>query len=118
MLVASDGLGGEDNLWTALKSGNHFVVIRHALAPGYGDPDIFKVKECKTQRNLNDLGRDQSKDIGDLFRANGINKASIFSSQWCRCLDTARLLGLGQVFETPALNSFFEKFEKKPSLKD
>ena len=115
MLVAGDGRGGEGNLWSALKSGNHFVVIRHALAPGYGDPAYFKVEECKTQRNLDDFGRDQSKDIGDLFRANGINKASIFSSQWCRCLDTARLLGLGQVFELPALNSFFENFEKGPS---
>ena len=115
MLVASDGRGGEGNLWSALKSGNHFVVLRHALAPGYGDPASFKVKECITQRNLNDLGRHESKDIGDLFRVNGINEASIFSSQWCRCLETARLLGLGQVSEIPALNSFFEKSEQGPS---
>ena len=115
MLGASDGVGHEGNLWSALKSDNHFVLIRHALAPGYGDPDHFKVKECKTQRNLNDIGRHQSKDIGELFRANGINKASIFSSQWCRCLDTARLFGLGHVSELPALNSFFEQFQKGPS---
>ena len=80
-----------------------------------GDPDHFKVEDCKTQRNLNDNGRRQSEGIGDLFRLNGIASALIFSSQWCRCLETARLLGLGQVSELPALNSFFQDFERGPS---
>ena len=102
-----------DKPWSALKSGNHLVLIRHALAPGYSDPDYFDVEDCKTQRNLNDEGRRQSKKIGDLFRSNGITRAVVFSSQWCRCLDTARLLDLGDVSELPALNSFFEHFEKE-----
>ena len=115
ILVMNDGVGHADNLWSALKSRDHFVLIRHSLAPGYGDPDHFKVEDCKTQRNLNDSGRRQSKGIGDLFRLNGISSAFIFSSQWCRCLETARLLGLGQVSELPALNSFFQDFERGPS---
>ena len=102
-----------DKPWSALKSGNHLVLIRHALAPGYSDPDYFDVEDCKTQRNLNDEGRRQSKKIGDLFRSNGINRALVYSSQWCRCQDTARLLDLGDVSELPALNSFFEHFEKE-----
>jgi broad specificity phosphatase PhoE len=115
VLLGSSGVGYADNLWSALKSDNHLVLIRHALAPGYGDPDYFDVKDCKTQRNLHDEGRYQSKKIGDLFRSNGIGKAVVYSSQWCRCLDTARLLDLGEVSELPSLNSFFQHLEKEQS---
>ena len=114
VLVGDVGVGYADKLWSALKSDNHLVLIRHALAPGYGDPENFDVKDCKTQRNLNDDGRYQSKKIGDLFRSNGISRAVVYSSQWCRSLDTAKLLDLGDVMEFPALNSFFESFEREP----
>jgi broad specificity phosphatase PhoE len=115
MLLGSVGGAYSDKLWSALKSGNHLVLIRHALAPGYSDPDYFNVKNCKTQRNLNDEAPYQSKKIGDLFRSNGIGKAVIYSSQWCRCIDTARLSGLGEVSELPSLNSFFQNFERERS---
>ena len=114
-LLASVEVGYANKLWSALKSDNHLVLIRHALAPGFGDPDNFDIKDCKTQRNLNDEGLYQSKIIGSLFRSNGINKATVYSSQWCRCLDTAKLLDIGEVSELPALNSFFEYFERERS---
>ena len=113
VLINSVGLSHADGLWDALKSGNHLVLMRHALAPGYGDPANFDVKECRTQRNLNEVGRQQSIDIGDLFRSNGIDKAIVLSSQWCRCLATANLLNLGNVSELPFLNSFFENFYRE-----
>ena len=113
LLLGNVGVGYTDNLLSALKSGNHLVLIRHALAPGYSDPDYFDMKDCKTQRNLNDEGRHQSKKIGALFRSNGINKAIVYSSQWFRCLDTASLLDLGEASELTSLNSFFEHFEKE-----
>ena len=113
VLLVSVKVACADNVWSTLNSGNHFVLMRHALAPGYGDPDAFDVKDCKTQRNLNDEGRYQSKKIGDLFRLNGISKAIVYSSQWCRCLDTARLLDLGEVSELPLLNSFFRNFDRE-----
>ena len=113
VLVGDVGVGYADKLWSALKSDNHLVLIRHALAPGYSDPDYFDVTNCKTQRNLNDEGRDQSKKIGGLFRSNGIRKAAVYSSQWCRCLDTGRLLDLGEVSELPSLNSFFNHLERE-----
>ena len=113
VLLGSAGGAYAEKPWSALKSGNHLVLIRHALAPGYSDPDYFDVEDCKTQRNLNDEGRRQSKKIGDLFRSNGIKRALVYSSQWCRCLETARLLDLGDVSELSALNSFFEHFEKE-----
>ena len=38
---------------------------------------------------------------------NGIDTAAVFSSQWCRCLDTARALALGEITPFAGLNSFF-----------
>lgn len=97
--------------WAALRAGACFVLLRHATAPGTGDPPDFRLGDCSTQRNLSADGRDQALRIGDLFRANGIPQASIFSSQWCRCLETAALLRLGPVTEQPLLNSFFGRMQ-------
>ncbi|RWN25047.1 histidine phosphatase family protein [Mesorhizobium sp.] len=94
-------------LWAALRSGKAIALLRHAAAPGSGDPPGFRLGDCSTQRNLSAEGRAQSRAIGDLFRANGISLAAVYSSQWCRCLDTARLLGLGKVVPLELLNSFF-----------
>ena len=108
-------VSSHESLWNTLKLKDHFALIRHALAPGYGDPKEFNLEECNTQRNLDDRGRHQSKKMGDLFRSNGVSKAIIYSSQWCRCLETARLLKLGKVVEVTSLNSFFQRFDKKKS---
>jgi broad specificity phosphatase PhoE len=96
-----------ESLWAALRSGEAIAVLRHAAAPGSGDPPGFRLGDCSTQRNLSEEGRAQSRAIGDLFRANGISSATVYSSQWCRCLDTARLLGTGEVVPLDLLNSFF-----------
>lgn len=99
-------VAAEDH-WEALRSGNAFVLLRHAIAPGTGDPPGMRIGACETQRNLSAEGRQQAGRIGELFRYNGIREASVHSSQWCRCLDTADLLGLGPVIRQPLLNSFF-----------
>ncbi len=111
------GLSAEENagLWAALKTGNSFVLLRHASAPGVGDPDYFDVQDCSTQRNLSDVGRKQATAIGELFRVHGIEKARVLSSQWCRCLETARLLNLGPVEMLTHLNSFFRQYERRES---
>jgi phosphohistidine phosphatase SixA len=100
--------GDETGLWRALASGGHVALIRHALAPGFGDPENFRVDDCTTQRNLSEAGRRQARDIGRRFRDNGVEDVRVYSSQWCRCLDTARLLGLGEVIVFAGLNSFFQ----------
>lgn len=97
----------EAALWQALKTGGHAALIRHADAPGFDDPPGFRIGECATQRNLSEEGRERARAIGARFRANGIPNAAVYSSQWCRCLETARLLGLGEVKPFPGLNSFF-----------
>jgi len=100
-------------LWSSLRSEGHVALLRHAIAPGTGDPPNFALGECSTQRNLSDGGRDQAARIGERLRANGIVTARVFSSQWCRCFETARLLGLGPVEELPILNSFFQRYERR-----
>ena len=115
ILCPVSGLASENqnDLWNALKTGNSFVLLRHAIAPGFGDPDNFDVLDCSTQRNLSDTGRLQAAKIGDMFRQHGIEKVRVLSSQWCRCLETARLLKLGTVEELAYLNSFFQRFERR-----
>ncbi len=101
-----------------MKAGGHILMIRHALAPGSGDPANFKIGDCSTQRNLDDRGRDQARAIGNWLRSNGITSARMYSSQWCRCLETARLIDLGPVAELPALNSFYELVQnREPNLR-
>lgn len=96
-------------LLKTLATDNHFALIRHALAPGNGDPENFDIDDCTTQRNLNETGRSQAVNIGQTLRDNGITQASVFTSQWCRCKDTAQLLGFDAVTDSPALNSFYRK---------
>ena len=91
-----------------LKDGHHVLLMRHADAPGIGDPPGYKLDQCATQRNLGDSGRKQSVLIGNWLRTQGVNVAKVMSSAWCRCLDTARLLNLGSVSVESSLGSFFD----------
>jgi Fructose-2,6-bisphosphatase len=84
------------------------VMIRHALAPGFGDPSHFDINRCDTQRNLDDRGRRQSKAIGQAMRDAGFETRGIISSPWCRCMDTAELMDLGAVEAFDGLSSFFQ----------
>ncbi len=102
-------------LWRALRSGGHVALMRHALAPGTGDPAGFRLGDCSTQRNLSEEGQRQAARIGERFRDNGIDSARVLSSQWCRCEETARLLALGPVSALPALNSFFQQTQFRDS---
>lgn len=112
-LPKSHAVADETELWQALKSGGHVALLRHAIAPGTGDPPDFKIGDCSTQRNLSDEGRAQAGRIGKRFTANGIETARVFSSQWCRCRETAELLKLGPISELPALNSFYQRWERR-----
>jgi phosphohistidine phosphatase SixA len=102
-----------EQLWSALKAGGHIALMRHALAPGTGDPGNFVIDDCSTQRNLSDRGREQARRIGREFRDRDIAIGRVLSSLWCRCLETAELLGLGSVEPFPVLNSFFRRTERR-----
>jgi broad specificity phosphatase PhoE len=113
-LLAGGRLSGatEDALRLLVQPG-HVLLLRHANAPGVGDPPGMRIGDCATQRNLDERGRAQARKLGGRLRAAGINGAGVFTSQWCRCRETARLLAIGRVEDLPALNSFFEQPEAK-----
>ena len=117
ILSVSNSVADQNEMIERLKRGGHILMIRHALAPGGGDPANFKIGDCSTQRNLDQTGRAQAKSIGDWLRANGVTSARNYSSQWCRCLETANLLQVGSVEELPALNSFYERpQDREPNI--
>ena len=98
--------------WIPAQHGDKIIMIRHALAPGGGDPKGFKIDDCKTQRNLNEIGINQSKKIGKLFEEKNIKIDQVLSSQWCRCKDTAKY-AFGSFKEFSALNATFSSpFDK------
>ena len=88
--------------------GANVIFMRHALAPGYGDPDNFDINDCSTQRNLDATGRKQSQDLGQLFRSSELTIDAILSSRWCRCQDTAIEMDIGDYRTHDGLNSFFQ----------
>ena len=96
-----------DEVIESLKEGNKLIFIRHALAPGNGDPENFELQNCSTQRNLDDIGIQQSKRIGLIFKKNEIKIDKIYSSEWCRCKDTA-MYAFNDFKTFDALNSFYD----------
>ena len=99
-----------DKIQSLLKEGEKLIFIRHAVAPGGGDPVDFDILRCETQRNLSKEGIAQSKNIGKFFLENNIKIDKVLSSEWCRCKQTAQYAF--NKYETKSfLNSFFsEKF--------
>ena len=110
----------DQDVLSALKQGGKLVFIRHALAPGGGDPESFNLDDCSTQRNLNSAGISQAKNIGQFFKDNNVFIDQVFSSEWCRTKDTAH--NAFKEYKTfSALNSFFSsKFakNKKKQMKE
>lgn len=106
--IASGPADAAEDAWAALREPGTHVVMRHASAPGTGDPDDFRLGDCSTQRNLDDGGRAQARRIGDAIRAAGIAVDLVLTSQWCRARETADLIAVAPVEDEPALNSFFE----------
>ena len=100
------------NLINQLEEGGKLIYIRHAYAPGSGDPNNFNLNDCSTQRNLNNSGREQSKNIGALFLKYNVKIKNVYSSEWCRCKETASIAFKN--FKTKQfLNSFYSaKFAK------
>jgi len=117
-------------LWSAIVSGGPaeanetlqrlaeprtHAILRHAIAPGTGDPPGFTLGDCATQRNLDDRGRAQARAIGAAIRDTGVTVDHVLTSQWCRSAQTAALLDLGPVREEAALNSFFSDRSTEPA---
>jgi broad specificity phosphatase PhoE len=106
LFVIQASVAAADDL-ALLQRDGVVALMRHALAPGTGDPAGFELGDCSTQRNLDDRGRAQARRTGQALRDAGVGFDHVWTSQWCRSRDTAELLDLGEVVEQPPLNSFF-----------
>ena len=119
-LLWSNPSYSDEKIINSLKEGGKLIFIRHAIAPGNGDPEDFKIDDCSTQRNLNQSGIDQSKIIGLFFNENKLKIDKVLSSEWCRCKDTAEIAF--KSFKTfKPLNSFYDPrfaYNEKKQIKD
>ena len=93
------------NLLNQLEDGGKLIFIRHAYAPGSGDPSNFNLNDCSTQRNLSKEGRKQAANIGEFFRNKKVKIDKVLSSEWCRCKETAKI-----AFKNFSTNSFLNSF--------
>ena len=101
-----------ENLINQLEEGGKLIFIRHAYAPGSGDPNNFNLNDCSTQRNLSEEGKRQAKSIGKFFIKNEIEIDKVLSSEWCRCKETAKIAFKDYTTKS-FLNSFYSsKFAK------
>jgi phosphohistidine phosphatase SixA len=106
LLLLPSTARANEAVWNELRAGGLIVMLRHAHAPGTGDPPGFRVDDCATQRNLSAEGRAQAAALGAAFRERGIPVGRVLSSRWCRGLDTARL-AFGTAEIEPALDSLY-----------
>lgn len=107
ILITPQGFTSE--LSELMKQGNIVLMMRHAYAPGVGDPVNFKLNDCSTQRNLNQEGISQARAIGNWLRSQGLTEATVYTSPWCRCIDTAKLINLGSPQILEAISSTFNE---------
>ncbi len=114
LLGVIGSLSNASELAELLKGNDHVLLMRHALAPGVGDPAGYQLDNCKSQRNLDAQGRAQAQRIGQWLKSQGVRDALVFSSAWCRCKETAEKLGLGTPVHEAALNSFFDDMRQGP----
>lgn len=107
-LVISPSAENQESFIEALKTPGHALILRHALAPGHNDPADFDLSNCETQRNLDATGQDQAATMGEWLRDRNVAPRVVYTSPWCRCVETAELMALGPVIEERGLRSFAE----------
>lgn len=82
LIPAPAAEAAELELHELLGKSGHMIVMRHARAPGVGDPPGFRLGDCATQRNLSPAGREQAARIGTRLRAAGLTRTKVYSSRW------------------------------------
>ncbi len=114
VILAAAPAAADEAAWRALAEPGTAALMRHATAPGFGDPGNFRLGDCATQRNLDEDGRAEARALGAAIRARGIAVDRVLTSRWCRARDTARELGVAPVEDFPALDSFFADRSAEP----
>ncbi|WP_455198452.1 histidine phosphatase family protein [Kaarinaea lacus] len=101
------------SLLEKLRQGGYVVLMRHAFTDfSQFDTHPVNVEDCETQRNLSSAGREQSVTIGKAIRTLAIPVGNVFSSQFCRCIDTAEL-AFGKHEARVRLSSFMQVPEEE-----
>ncbi len=113
-LLAGSPAASEALAWEALRGGA-ITLLRHATAPGAGDPPGMRLGDCATQRNLDEAGRGEARRIGEAFRTEGVAVGAVLTSRWCRAAETAELAFPGLARAEPAFDSFFADREEGPA---
>jgi len=114
MVMSASLHASASELSESLKKSDYVLLMRHALAPGIGDPAGYKLQDCKSQRNLDATGRAQAQKTGQWLKAQGVGNALVFTSAWCRCKETAENLAFGTPVLEASLNSFFDDMRQGP----
>jgi len=114
LATAADDSGA----WNALRRDGAVALVRHAEAPGVGDPPGWKLGDCPSQRNLSERGRAEARAVGARLRSEGIAIGRVVSSPWCRCLDTATLVDAGAVEVEPTFANAFVLSEQRAALRE
>lgn len=118
LLLATCGsaTANEAAAWDALRRDGAVALVRHADAPGIGDPSDWKLDDCATQRNLSEAGRAQARALGARLKAERIVVAQVLASPWCRTVETATLLGAGPVRTEPTFSNSFVLSARRAEL--
>jgi malonate transporter len=112
MLLVPQTARGDDAVQMLLQGGGQVLFIRHATTtPGVGDPDGFRIEDCKTQRNLSGEGRAEARRLGEALRKHKAPIGKVLSSPWCRCHDTAQLAFGRQATTWNPLSNLFGRRE-------
>jgi phosphohistidine phosphatase SixA len=114
--ACTSALGNDAAAWDALRRNGAVALVRHGEAPGVGDPEGWKLDDCRTQRNLDDAGRAQARALGAKLMAERIPVRKVLASPWCRTMETAALLGVGVVQREPAFANAFVLSDRRAEL--
>ncbi|HWH06181.1 MAG TPA: histidine phosphatase family protein [Gaiellaceae bacterium] len=93
----------------ALRGGGHVLYVRHgATDRTHKDTHKTDVSRCDGMRNLNELGRKQSRELGRALEALEIPVGEVRASAFCRTRETAEL-AFGRYERDEALTGFPEE---------
>jgi hypothetical protein len=94
-VAAAAGASSVDGrLLDVLREGETVILFRPTrTAPGRDlpGPRGMDFRDCKSQRHLSDAGRHQAREIGVAFTAQQIPVGEIYTSNYCRAIETAKL---------------------------
>lgn len=96
-----------------LRQGGYVILVRHSIASNTQvDTDFKNLTNCKTQRNLTEEGRELAAAIGKAYRSLNLPTGKIYSSFFCRCVDTANL-AFGKPETLLELSSFMRETDEE-----